>query len=322
MITYSQRQNNQTKPIRAADFMISPLQAAESLQQNYRRLAVDCIAKAIAALDEPQGRDIAIHTIRKQCKQARALIRLFHASTPAVRRQACRFYRDLGRSLSAARDARVALDVHALLLERFGSVLEPAAVESVREQLESNLRAKRGDADGQPIGGQVLRRQLLAARVSARRAVIAGTDEETLKAAFVRAYRRARRAAQVAADSGQAPDFHEARKCAKDYWYQLEFVARRWQGITPARIAATRRLTELLGAAQDCEAYAAVIAGGRGKRGGPTTELLLALAEHRARTLRQDALLLCGEVFADKPKELAAAIAVPEPVASLNVAAG
>jgi CHAD domain-containing protein len=302
--------------------MISPLQDAESLQQNYRRLAVDCIAKAIAALDEPRGRDIAIHTIRKQCKQARALIRLFHAGSPADRRQACRFFRDVGRSLSVARDARVALDVHALLLERFGSALDSAAVESVREQLESNLRTKRGDADGQPIGGQVLRRQLLAARVSARRAVIAGNDEETLKAAFVRAYRRARRSLQVAAESGLAPDFHEARKCAKDYWYQLEFVARRWPGITAPRIAEVRRLTELLGEAQDCEAYAAVISRSRGRRGLPTTDVLLALADHRARALRQEALLLRAEVFAEKPKELAAAIDEANVPPSLNVAAG
>lgn len=302
--------------------MISRLQDADSLQQNYRRLAVDCIAKAIAALDEPHGRDVAIHTIRKQCKQARALIRLFHASTPSVRREACRFFRDVGRSLSAARDARVALDVHGLLLERYGSVLDPAAVASVREQLEHNLRTKRGDADDQPIGGQVLRRQLLAARVSARRAVIAGTDEKTLKAAFARAYRRARRAAQVAAGSNLARDFHEARKCAKDYWYQLEFVARRWPGITETRTAAARRLTELLGEAQDCEAYAAVIAGGSGKRVSPTTDLLLALAEHRARALRQEALRLCVEVFAERPKELVFAIDQREPVESLNVAAG
>jgi len=302
--------------------MISSLQITESLQKNYRRLAVDCIAKAIAALDEQRGRDVAIHTIRKQCKQARALIRLFNASPPSARREACRFFRDLSRSLSSARDARVALDVHALLLDRFGSVLDPAAVARVREQLENNLKAKRGDADGQPIGGQVLRRQLLAARVSARRAVIAGTGEETLKAAFMRAYRRARRAAQVAADSGHAADFHEARKCAKDYWYQLEFVARRWQGITAARIAAARLLTDLLGEAQDCEAYAAVITSIGGKRGAPTTELLLALAEYRARSLRQEALRLRAEVFAEKPKDLAATIDEPEPVESLNVAAG
>jgi CHAD domain-containing protein len=302
--------------------MTSPLQDIESLQQSYRRLAVDCIAKAIAALDEERGRDVAIHTIRKQCKQARALIRLFNASPPSARRHACRFFRDVGRSLSSARDARVALDVHALLLERFGGVLEPAGVARVREQLESHLQAKRGGADGQSIGGPVLRRQLLAARVSARRAVIAATGEEALKAGFLRAYRRARRAAQIAADSGQPADFHEARKCAKDYWYQLEFVARRWPGITAARIAAARRLTELLGDAQDCEAYAAVISSVCGKRGAATTEVLLALAEHRARSLRQEALLLCAEVFAEKPKELATSIDAPEPGGSLNVAAG
>jgi CHAD domain-containing protein len=302
--------------------MISPLQQAESLQATYRRLTVECIAKAIAALDEPRGRDIAIHTIRKQGKQVRALIRLFHDGPAPARRDACRFFRELGRSLSPARDARVALDVHATLLERFGTLLDPAAVSRVRERLERDLKSRRGDADGQPIGGQVLRRQLLAARVSARRAVIAGTDETTLKAAFVRSYRRARRAAQHAAESGQAAGFHEARKRAKDYWYQLEFVAYRWPSITAARIATARRLTELLGEAQDCEVYAAAMTRRRAERDLPTTDLLLALAEHRARTLRQEALRLCAEVYAEKPKELAAAINQSEPLEPLHRAAG
>jgi CHAD domain-containing protein len=302
--------------------MISPLQHAETLQATYRRLTVDCIAKGIAALDEPRGRDIAIHTIRKQCKQVRALIRLFHDGPPPARRDACRFFRELGRSLSPARDARVALDVHASLLERFGTLLDPAAVARVRERLERGLRIRRGDTDGQPIGGLVLRRQLLAARVSARRAVITGTDEMTLKAAFVRTYRRARRAAQHAADGGLATDFHEARKRAKDYWYQLEFVAYRWPSITAARIAAARRLTELLGEAQDCEVYAAAVTSRGAGRDRPTTDLLLALAEHRARTLRQEAVRLCYDVFAEKPKELAAAIDQSEPIEPLHRAAG
>ena len=302
--------------------MSSALQKAESLQATYRRLAVDCVARAIAALDEPRGRDIAIHTIRKQCKQARALIRLFCDDPPAARRNACQFYRELGRSLSAARDARVALDVHALLLDRFGAVLDTAAVASVGRRLEQDLRSKRGDADGQPIGGPALRRQLLAARVRARRTVIAGDAEESLRAAFLRAYRRARRAARAAAESNLPSAFHEARKRTKDYWYQLEFVAGRWPAIAPGRIAAARRLTELLGDAQDCEVYAAAVSRRARRRASPGTELLLALAEHRARALRQEALQLCPEVFGGKPRELMAAIEQPEPLEPLHRAAG
>jgi CHAD domain-containing protein len=212
--------------------------------------------------------------------------------------------------------------VHALLLERFGAVLDPAAVANVRRQLENDLKSKRGDADGQPIGGPALRRQLLAARVRARRAVVAADGEDTLRTALVRAYRRARRAVRAAADSRVPTAFHEARKRAKDYWYQLEFLAQRWPGIAAERVAAARRLTELLGDAQDCEAYAAAVSRRAARRDAPTTELLLALAEHRARALRQEALRLCSEVFADKPKELMAAIEQPGPIEPLQRAAG
>lgn len=302
--------------------MTSALQQAESLQATYRRLSVDCVAAALAALDEPRGRDIAIHTIRKQCKRARALIRLFHDGSPPARRSDCRFFRDLGRSLSAARDARVALDVHGLLLERFGAVLDPAAVARVGKRLESDLRSKRGDADGQPVGGSALRRQLLAARVRARRVIVAVDDDGALRTAFVRAYRRARRAARAAAGSALPTAFHEARKRAKDYWYQLEVVAGRWPAITAERIAAARRLTELLGDAQDCEVYAAALSGRAARRDAPTTELLLALAEHRARALRQEALRLCPEVFGEKPKELMAAMEHLEPIEPLHRATG
>jgi hypothetical protein len=54
----------------------------------------------------------------------------------------------------------------------------------------------------------------------------------------------------------------------------------------------------------------------------PTRELLVALAEHRAQKLRQEALQLCSTVFVEKPKALAAAIDQPEPLEPLHRAAG
>jgi CHAD domain-containing protein len=283
---------------------------------------MECIGKAIAALTLQQDRDVAIHSIRKQCKQARALIRLFHDGPAPARRQAGRLFRDIGRTLSAARDARVALNVHAALLERYGPMVDPVAITSARGSLDLALQSLH-TALGEPtVGGDELHRKLLAARVRVRHAVVAAGTDETLCLALVRAYRRARRAARIAADSGRITDFHEARKRAKDYCYQLEVLAGRWPSVAASRIGPVRRLTELLGDAQDCEVFCMAISRRVAGCSETTRDLLLALAHSRAQALRDDALRLSLEVFSEKSRAFAAALGQSERLLPEHRAAG
>lgn len=291
--------------------MVPSLKKAEPLTTGYRRIAFECLDTALGAIDAPDGRDAAIHTIRKQCKQLRALIRLMHSGSAAERRQECHFFRDLGRSLSALRDARVALDVHARLIEQFGCLLDPCVDARIRQLLIADLQARAAAFGAQLPPSDLLRQQLLAARQRARHFQTDGDGEARLQQAFVRAYRRARRAAAAATDYGHPEDFHEARKRAKDYWYQLEFLSQRWPEVTTKRTAITRRLTELLGDAQDFNVYREAVERVATADTAAAAELMSALAVRRAAALQAEAVSLIPAVYGDKPVQFAADIEVP-----------
>jgi len=297
--------------------MVQRLRESESLETGLRRLAVEGIDTALAALDGTDGHDVAIHSVRKQCKKSRALLRLFRFGIGAARRKECRFFRDLGRSLSAVRDGKVALDVHAMLLERYGAMLDPAVGAGVRQQLIADVQAVGSAAEGsglKPPDDDTLRQRLLSARLRARRWKLGADDDRLLRKGLARTYRRGRDAARHAAASGAKEHFHESRKRAKDYWYQLDLVARRWPDAALKRIGPTRKLTEVLGEAHDLEIYCNAIRNAAAARNPEATEILSALAERRARELETESVALAREVFAEKPKRFVAELERPRPL--------
>ena len=287
--------------------MTPRLNDSEPLETALRRMAVESIDTALGALDASDGRDVAIHTVRKEGKRSRALLRLFRFAIGDGARRECRFFRDLGRSLSQARDAKVVLDVHAMLIDRFRSVLDPAVDATVRQQLIASIQSAREAAGADPTpDSDALRQQLLAARLRARRWTLSGDSDEMLKQGFVRSYRRARKAAQLANAAPHASHYHELRKRAKDFWYQLELVARRWPDSALQRIAPVRRLTELLGNAHDLVVYAEAIEKAAASRMPEAVEMLAAVAVERRRALETEARELGLELFGPKPKRFAA----------------
>jgi CHAD domain-containing protein len=289
------------------------LKESEPLQTGLRRLACECIDEALAALDESDGRDAAIHSVRKQCKQARALLHLFRFGLGRERTIESRYFRDIGRSLSVARDSKVALDVHAQLIERYGALIDPAVGAELRQGLIADARSlvlHESNAETTPNDG--FRQRLMAVRSRVRSWTLSDEDDRTLRRGLKRAYRRARQAGQRACESGLPGDFHEARKRAKDYWYQLELVARRWPDAALTRVAPTRKLTELLGDAHDLEVYCDAIERAAIGRNPLAVEILSALAERRRRVLEREAVAVMGEVFAGKPRRFAAELQGPE----------
>jgi CHAD domain-containing protein len=293
--------------------MIPRLGESEPAVAGLRRLAGDCIDAALAALEGVAIGDAAIHTVRKQSKQARALLRLFKCALGTVSAEEVRFFRDLSRSLSAARDARVVLDVHAMLVGIYGELLDPAICAGVRNLLLSQFGAVAPPgAAALPAGYDCLRAELTAVRHRVHAWTADEAEQSSLERGFLRAYRRARRAARLASESARSEDLHELRKCAKDYWYQLEFLAERWPHAVPRRIASARRLTELLGDAHDLAVYRQALSGAPADWNPKAAELFAALADQRARRLHDEAIGMADEVFAARPKRLAQEIELPE----------
>src|SRR5438477_5508309 len=97
------------------------IEADERAPQRLRRKALES-ADALAATFEGilEGDAHAIHDARRRLKELRAL-----TSILSVAKNERRFFRDAGRMLSAARDAKAALEGFDRLRERFASEWKP-----------------------------------------------------------------------------------------------------------------------------------------------------------------------------------------------------
>lgn len=285
------------------------LKPTEPLETGVRRLAIECIDTALQALDEPDGRDEAIHTVRKQCKQARALLRLFHFGLGDTCQRELAFFRDIGRSLSVARDLRVVLDLHDSLIEEFGTALDRSVGAVMRQDLIASYRSivsGAGTGAGSVMDNEELRSRMRTVRSRARRWHLQTGADDVIRRGIVRSYRRARRALRRAETTQLANNFHEARKRAKDFLYQLEILSGRYAHVVSERIDAATRLTDVLGDAHDLEVYRLAIQRAASGRCSDAVELLSLELERRGRVLHARATELGQMMFGAKPAEFAA----------------
>ena len=282
------------------DMTIS-LREFEKLQSGFRRVFLTCIDDALVSLDGDEGRDAAVHVVRKQCKRARALLQLVESAVGQAGQCERRILRDLGRSLARARDSKVVLDVHADVTSRFRTVL----ADSVGAEIRQALIAEQFESYSSAADIDAVRQCLREVRSRARRWSLDSTAPGLLEHGLVKAYREARNALRRADASMLAEDFHEARKRAKTYWYELEFAARRWPQLALQRLAPARRLTEVLGQSNDLHAYCAAVQRVTGNVNEHAAQVLVALADRQRRQLELEAVELGSTVFDSKPKEFA-----------------
>lgn len=223
------------------------LRRDETVADGLRRIAAGRAAKALERLRgvEPgaDGYAEAVHGARKDMKKLRAVVRLLREplGEEAYRREN-RAFRDAGRALSASRDAQVRLEMLDALAERRED-LPSDALALWRSELERELResedveARLGEAT-EPI-------EAGAARIQSWK--LSGDSWALLEAGLTRAYRDGRRAMRRARRGGDAQDFHQWRKRAKDLWYQLEIVRDAWPPVLGETAEEAHRLSELLG---------------------------------------------------------------------------
>lgn len=210
---------------------MSDLQADEPALRGVRRLLVEWIAAAVAALNKKRVSDADIHDARKQLKKARAALRLLRGSIGeiAYRRDNIAL-RDAARPLGAARDSRVLVAVLDALVERHKSTLSPARVDKLRRILRREQAQSR----------RALTRTLISKQRTALRAVIKRSERWRLRAddwavlsdGLARSYRRGRKNFTEAKGSRDTECLHDWRKQVKYLWHQLQIV----QPLRPGRI--------------------------------------------------------------------------------------
>jgi CHAD domain-containing protein len=272
----------------------------EPFDEGSRRIAVEQIERAQSSLHDKRGdQAIAVHETRKSLKRLRALLRLIR---PAMGEQAFKAensqLRDIGLSLSSARDRHVLLETVDKLerAARFGR-------KGLAETLRQTIAAANGE--GTPLGTRQALVRLAEAKKGLGDLHISGTGFEVVAPGLERSYRRARRAFSAAYREPSDEAFHEWRKGAQAHWRQMTLLSRAWPDYLGARAAEARNLSQLLGDDHD---LAVLIAFVHSDAGAALHGEQAALIERAARQ-RQDELRLTarpyGErLFIDTPKRL------------------
>ena len=207
------------------------LDLSEPIPDALRAVAVERLERAVKRLRDDHGEDPveAVHGARKDLKKTRALLRLARPGLPPdVYRRENVELRDIGRAMSAGRDADVMVETADALGERFGDQHPRRQFAALHRRLAANARRHRvpdadvGSADrrrfearpervaGWPLGGQ--RREPRCAPARSAPTAPAGA--------------RWRPSREDPSDER----LHEWRKRVKDLWYHQRLLGQRLEG--------------------------------------------------------------------------------------------
>ena len=231
----------------------------------------------------PSASQSRIHDARKELKRARATLRLIR-DTIGVRayRRANRRVRDVGRSLSRVRDAKILLDAAEALRERMKGAARAELAGLARTLRRERERACRELWDA-PVVRAELRRSLEAVQADAR-AWPAPTGD-ALQHGIERIYRKGRKAFARARKDPRDETLHEARKQTKYMSKALEVAEPVSRGRTAKVRKGAEQVSDALGADHDF----AVLRRKLALRRNASRRALLARIERRREKLQRKA---------------------------------
>lgn len=203
------------------------------------------VAKALAGVQRGSVPG-AIHGVRKEIKNLRALVRLARGT---VRRKEywrmAKALRWAARPLAAARDARVAEASFESLVGGRGG-----AFPGVRTGLRDHTR--QADRDFKKLDSAAAAERWLKKvrwRLNGLGWRKIGWSE--IRAGLKESYARAREAGRTAGSQPSAEHFHQWRKRVKVLWYQLDFLCGEWPAKTRAWLEGLDKLGAALGKDHD-----------------------------------------------------------------------
>lgn len=246
-----------------------------------RRVAREQLDDAVSRLQEGEDPEEAVHEARKDLKKTRAVLRLARSGmAPKAYRRRNRALRDLGRELSAARDAHVLEETLEALSERFSGQAPKSLFKSPRLP----------DAPAVDRGASADR--LAAAASDVEQWPLAGVDERVWAEGVATSYQRGCKAFARADSLPTNANLHEWRKRVKDLWYHERLLRDSWDGMLKAQADEAKTLSQLLGDDHDLAVLAEHV----------SDPDLLDLIERRRAELLAESRRLGRLLYAEKPK--------------------
>jgi CHAD domain-containing protein len=271
----------------------------EPFEDGCRRIALEQIERAQSQLHDKSNHAVSVHETRKSLKRLRALLRLIR---PAIGEGAFKDenaqLRDLGLSLSGARDRHVLLET-VNKLEGSAGFGRKGLTESLRQCIAA------ANGEGAPLTMKQAQSRLADAKKRFAELHIEGSGFDIVGAGLERCYLKARHALADAYNKPTDESFHEWRKGAQQHWRQMTLLSRAWPEYLGARASEARTLSQLLGDDHDLAMLVAFVhseaAAGLGSEQAAIVEKA---ARQRQAELRATAEPRGGRLFAEAPKRL------------------
>lgn len=273
----------------------------QSVSKGVKRIARRRTEKAFEALRHCEKLE-AVHTVRKEIKQLRALLRLTRDAMPRSDYRACSStLREAASHLSSARDARVKVSALSELTNHFRKKLASHSFSNIKHLLAADCQR----AQTELTHAHAVRRvgKLLKAfgrDTSALKLKCSGW--QAIGPGLKRSYEDGRDGYRRACKRDRPEDFHEWRKRVKDLFYQMGLLCAVWPEQMGAAETELDALGECLGDAHDL----ALLIEPRtlkefGKCSEEETETLSALIEKRQSELHHSALMMGARFYQEKP---------------------
>jgi CHAD domain-containing protein len=293
------------------------LKAHETFSEGIKRIVAEELASALKSLrgdaqdDTEDDAHDTIHDARKRFKKLRAALRLVRSDLGEKRyRQLNALLRNAGRQLSELRDAEVLVTTLDALAEHSKDAHDAHATatdgklrqKAFREARKTLLaRQQRGVVHAGGLTAEVAKTVApLQNRIARRRL---GNGWDAVSPNLRRGYARGRKAFAEAYRHPSDDSFHEWRKGVKELWYHLRILNPLWPEVMGELKAQAGKLADVLGAEHDLAVLSQTLSAAPGEFGDAAeVDALLARIEVRRNTLRNEARLLGGRLYADKPK--------------------
>ena len=272
----------------------------ENVQKAARRIGRRLARKALKALRECETLD-AVHEVRKDIKQSRALLRLMRCGlSGGSYGRLTKKLKKTAAALAPSRDAFVKTSALEALVIHFKHDSPQPHFPAIKRALTDHCQKHLETLPGDLKGSRRLLKQIACEFKSTR---AAGSGWKVIGPGIRKTYRDGRRAYQLAGQTGAAEDFHEWRKRAKDLLYQAGFICRIWPEQMDALKDDMKKLGDCLGDAHDLSVLTGRdTLGRRARQPKEETQTLTTLADQRQEELQAKALQLGAKLYDEKTK--------------------
>ena len=285
------------------------LRKNESASAGVRRVAREVLDDAVERAGAGRGSEEGVHEVRKGLKKFRALLRLVREEIGEdVYDRENAAARDLGRKLSAARDASVRVSALEKLRKETPQDFPERGGEVLRKRLVSRRRAAIRRLRGAALAA--IRRDIGQLRRRVRIWPLSKAGYACLEPGLKRLYGQGKKRSAEAYESGADDTFHEWRKRAKDLRYHAELLEPLWPEVMKEVEKALHDLTDLLGDDHDLSDLRRVLTSSpRLTRGAGGVGGLVELIDRRRSRLQADARPVAARIYGEKPRAFSARVA-------------